>query len=264
MKMKQDKSSNKPPGGRDQKVVVNVKDALCSLVMRSPTKEWGELPPLGLMFCQTSSQEVRQTKSINNSARKGYDIIMHVGNTILAAAAEAEIDESWCLLDNQSTCNEFINGKYLSNIIDDPYGKYLRVHCNAGVRHTNKIGDLPEYSYPVWYNPKGIANILYLGLVQKNHHVTYNSQDGNKFVIKTILDKYKEVIICCCLIYINGIGFLKTISPHIKFATGSMIKSEKFSTFQIESHRYINYTYSAVSISHTCTLILSFTYYASK
>ena len=97
--------------------------------------------------------------------RKGDASIIHVGNTILASAAEAGIDENWCLLDNQSTCNVFINGKYLSNIRDAPDGQYLRVHCNAGVTQTNKIGDIPGYSDPVWYNPKGIANILSLGLV---------------------------------------------------------------------------------------------------
>ena len=63
-------------------------------MMGSPTKEWGELPSPGLMFCQTSTQETRQTKSINNSVRKGDDRIIHVGNTILAAAAEAGIDEN--------------------------------------------------------------------------------------------------------------------------------------------------------------------------
>ena len=110
--MKQEKSSNKPPGGGDQKSLVNVKDSLCSLMMGSPTEEWGELPPPGLMFYQTSTQESRQTNYINNSVRKGDARIMHVGDTILAAAAEAGIDENWCLLDNQSTCNAFINGKY--------------------------------------------------------------------------------------------------------------------------------------------------------
>ena len=101
------------------------------------------------MFCQTSTQEVQQTKSINNSVRKGDDSIMNVGDTILAAAAEAGIDENWCLLDNQSTCNAFINRKYLSNIRDAPDGKYLCVQFNAGVTPTNKIGDLPGYSDPV-------------------------------------------------------------------------------------------------------------------
>ena len=57
------------------------------------------------------------------------------------------------------------------------------VHCNAVVTHTNKIGDLHVYSDLVWYNHKGIYNILSLGLIQKNHPVTYNSQYGNEFVI---------------------------------------------------------------------------------
>ena len=46
-------------------------------------------------------------------------------------------------------------------------------------------------------------------------------------VPKTILDKYKEVAICCDLMHINGIVFLNTISQHIMFATGSMIKNLK-------------------------------------
>ena len=135
------------------------------------------------MFCQTSTQEVRQTKSIENSVRKGDAIIVHVGDTILAVVVEDRIDENWCLLNNQSTCNAFIKEKYLSNVIDAPYGIYLRVHFNAEVTHTNKIGDLPGYSDPIWYNPKEIANILSLFLVKKNHPVTYNSRDGNEFVI---------------------------------------------------------------------------------
>ena len=49
--------------------------------------------------------------------------------------------------------------------------------------HTNNIGGLPEYSDHVWYKPKRRATILSLGLVQKNHPVTYNSREGNEFVI---------------------------------------------------------------------------------
>ena len=48
-----------------------------------------------------------------------------------------------------------------------------------------------------------------------------------KNVPKTIIDKYNEVTICCELMHINGIGFLITISRHIMFATGSMIKNRK-------------------------------------
>ena len=61
------------------------------------------------MFCQTSTQEARKNQSINNSVRKGDASIMHVGDIILDAAAEAGIDENLCLLNNQSKCNAFIN-----------------------------------------------------------------------------------------------------------------------------------------------------------
>ena len=97
-------------------------------MMVAPTKELGKLPSTGLMFFQTSIQEVRQTEPISNSVRKGDTRIIHVGNTILDAAVEARIDENWCLLNNQSTCNAFINEKYLSNIRDAPNGQYIRVH----------------------------------------------------------------------------------------------------------------------------------------
>ena len=129
--MKQEKYYNKPPGGVDQKALVNAKDSSFSLMMGSPTKEWGKLPYPGLIFCQTSTQEFRQTEPINNSVRKGYTSIKQVGDTILAAAAEAGIDENWCLLDNQLTCNSFINKKCLSNIRDIttiPLLEYTRKH----------------------------------------------------------------------------------------------------------------------------------------
>ena len=147
--MKQEKYSNNPPGGGDQKSLVNIKDASCSLMMVSSTEEWGKLTSPGLMFCQTSTREVPQTEPINNSVNKGNTRIINVGDTILSDAAEAGIDEIFRLLDNQSTCNTFINKKYLSNIRDVTNGKYLRFHCNTGVTHTKKIGDIPGYSYPV-------------------------------------------------------------------------------------------------------------------
>ena len=91
--MKQEKSSNNTPRGGDQKSLVNIKDDSCSLMLVSPTEEWVKLPSPGLMFCQPSTQEVRQTEPIDNSVRKGDASMMHVGDTILSAAAEAWIDE---------------------------------------------------------------------------------------------------------------------------------------------------------------------------
>ena len=55
-KIKQDKSSNSLPVGGYHRALVNVKYALCSLMMGSPTEEWGKPPSPGLMFYQTSTQ----------------------------------------------------------------------------------------------------------------------------------------------------------------------------------------------------------------
>ena len=44
------------------------------------------------------------------SHNKGNSNIIHVEYTILYDAAEASIDENWCLLYNQSTFKAFING----------------------------------------------------------------------------------------------------------------------------------------------------------
>ena len=136
-------------------MLVNVEDSSCSIMMGIPPIEWDHLQSPIFMFFQTSSQEVLQMEPIIDKVqeallhKKQDSNIMHVGDTILAAAEESGIDEYWCLLNNQSRCNAFINGKYLSNIRYAPDGKYLRVHCNAGVTYTNKIGDLHGYSNTV-------------------------------------------------------------------------------------------------------------------
>ena len=46
-------------------------------------------------------------------------------------------------------------------------------------------------------------------------------------VPQNILDKYMELTICCDLMHINGIVSFNTISWHIMFSTGSMIKKRK-------------------------------------
>ena len=123
--MKQEKSANKPPDGGDQKALVNDKDISCSLNIRPPPRNGMTPHLLESCFAKKSTQEV------------------------LAVTLEAVIDENWCLLDKKFPFNSFINGKYLSNISNYPNGQYICVRFNAGVTHTNKIGDLSRYSDPV-------------------------------------------------------------------------------------------------------------------
>jgi len=53
----------------------------------------------------------------------------------------------------------------------------MKTHCNAGIRTTNLVGDLPGYR-TVWYHESGNANIFSLANVMKNHTVEFNSESG--------------------------------------------------------------------------------------
>ena len=129
--------------------MANVEDASCSLIMVIPNKECDDLPYPVIMFYQTSYNVVLQMEGNTYKYQEPFSHdyhnskIVRVGDTILASAVESGIDENWCLLDNQLMCNAFINGKYLSNIIDSPGRKYIYVHFNAGVTYSNIIGELP-------------------------------------------------------------------------------------------------------------------------
>jgi hypothetical protein len=91
------------------------------------------------------------------------------------------VPTSWILLDNQSTVNVFSNKELLTNIRTTD--RVMNIRCNAGVTRTSMIGDLPGYDGEVWYNPKGIANILSLSDVEKYHQVTYDSRAEKAFVV---------------------------------------------------------------------------------
>jgi len=90
------------------------------------------------------------------------------------------VSRNWVLLDNQSTVDVFQNKELLTNVRDS--GRVLNIHCNAGVASTSLMGYLPGYG-EVWLYEGGIANILSLSRVKKRYRVTYDSENGNKFVV---------------------------------------------------------------------------------
>ena len=159
-------------------------------MMGIPAEEWDDPPSPGLMFCHTSSQKFLDMEPITDEIKEAFSNnkrninVICVVDAILDAAAESSMYDNWCLIGNQSTCNTFINGKYLPNIRDAPGGKYTHVHCNSVVTHTKNIINIPRYSNPAWYSPKGVSNILSHGLVQKHHLGTYNIQYGNEFFVR--------------------------------------------------------------------------------
>lgn len=84
------------------------------------------------------------------------------------------------LLDNQPTLDVFCNAKLLNNLRESETS--MQIRCNAGITHTNFIDDLPGYS-EVWYHKNGIANTLSLANVKNKHKVTYDSSNGNQFMV---------------------------------------------------------------------------------
>ena len=109
--------------------------------------------------------------------------------------------------------------RWFHKITDQPVNQILHAVDK------NILQNLPIFREDVW-----MAEDIYGPSVPNLQGKTFrhNIQHVIPIIIPNIpnriLDKYKKVILCYDLMYINGIDFLSNISRHIMFATGSMIK----------------------------------------
>ena len=76
------------------------------------------------------------------------------------------IPRLYILMENQSTVEVFCNSALLWNIHISE--RNLHLSCNDGTVLANQVGDLPGYER-VWYQPKGIANIIGLSNVSDSN-----------------------------------------------------------------------------------------------
>jgi hypothetical protein len=133
------------------------------------------------------SKELTANQLLTNAASSGeYDAEVHFSFLECGVAlnnigpSNSNIPSDWILLDNQSTVDVFSNEKLLKNIRTVPSS--MRIRTQAGEITTNTVGDLHNYG-SVWYCEGGIANILSLNNVKRRYKVTFDSENGNEFVV---------------------------------------------------------------------------------
>ena len=85
---------------------------------------------------------------------------------------------TWLLLDSQSTVDLISNPIILLNIRKVRREDDIRVHSNSGVEVVNRVSNLPGYG-TAWYEPTGIANIIYMSMATKKFWVIFDSDDGD-------------------------------------------------------------------------------------
>jgi len=129
----------------------------------------------------TEDDEDSGTKDLETESKDDYSGFAFTQQDVLCSIQDkAGILGSWILLDSQLTIDVFSNPKLQRNICDAKCS--LTLYCNARKAIINKKGDLKGYG-TVWYHPDGFTNILSLHNIQKIYKVTYNSTQGNGFVV---------------------------------------------------------------------------------
>jgi hypothetical protein len=92
-------------------------------------------------------------------------------NTSLTA--RRPISSDLLLLDSQSTVHLFYQPEHVENI--RPAATPIRVHCNKGTMETTQEADFGDT--PVYFDERGIANVLSLYQLGQKFKVTYDSTD---------------------------------------------------------------------------------------
>ena len=133
-------------------------------------------PNINCHNCHEDGHYADQCPNEQGSGEQGMVFTSSVGRS-------ERIPLWWLLLDNEANVDLIRNRKMLNNIRRVPNS--MTVHCNAGSRSTNLMGDLPGYPKPVWYSPHAIANILSLSNVKSipRWRVSYSSDGNDAFMV---------------------------------------------------------------------------------
>ena len=135
----------------------------------------------GAMQKLAQGRKMNMNKCIKKLMKVGNMMMMMMTKSICTTKLTG-IKNGMRLIDSQRTIDVFKNKTYLTDI--NTAGKPCRVQCNAGMIQVSKKGMFGNI--PVWYHPKGVANILSLKILKEKYHVTYDSNvKGGVFKVKT-------------------------------------------------------------------------------
>jgi len=98
---------------------------------------------------------------------------VHEEYVLTQKAAWTTINSDLVLLDSQSTVNLFTNPEHVRNI--RPAITPINVHCNKGMLTSNEEADFGDT--PVYFDDRGIANVLSLYRLGRKFKVSYDSMD---------------------------------------------------------------------------------------
>jgi hypothetical protein len=147
------------------------------------------------------------------------------------------LNPKWILLDSQSTADIFCNAALLSDIHES--GRWINIHCNAGVRQVTKVGTLKNYG-EVWYFEDAIASILSLAKMSKRYPVKFNSVNGNQFVI---IQPNKEVIFKQSK---SGLYFHDTMNREVVMVNTVKVNREGYTQRQYDGAKAVRHSHGLV------------------
>jgi hypothetical protein len=140
-------------------------------------------PPLDQIHAITTGQD----DALVSSEEESVAILAQVDETLLTLTTSppplrCPIDSDLLLLDSQSTVHLFSCPEHVHNI--RPALTPICIHCNKGVLKTTSEADFGHT--PVFFDLRGIANVLSLYRLGQKFRVTYDSVDrGGVFQVWT-------------------------------------------------------------------------------